>query len=101
MEKKTYTQEFKLGAARMVVDERKKAVVVCQDLGVSAASLARWIHDYKKSGSHAFPGKGRLTPEDEKVRNLEKEVRLLKMERDLLKKTMGLFIGRESRNSQQ
>jgi len=91
MEKKRYTKEFKLGAARMVVDEKKKGSEVARDLGVSTASITKWVSDYKRSGSGAFPGKGYLTPEDERMRKLEKENRLLRMERDLLKKTMGLF----------
>lgn len=101
MEKKHYSKEFKLGAARMVVDEGKKGSEVARDLGVSTASITKWVSDYRKSGSGAFPGKGHLTPEDERIRKLEKENRLLRMERDLLKKTMGLFAGAEARNSLQ
>lgn len=99
MGRKHYTKEFKLGAARMVVDEKKPGSGVARDLGVSTGSITKWVSDYKRSGAGAFPGKGHLTPEDEKVRQLEKENRLLRMERDLLKKTMGLFAGAETRNS--
>ena len=101
MEKKTYTKEFKLGAARMVVNERKRGSEVARDLGVSTASIAKWASDYRKSGAGAFPGKGHLPPEDERIRQLEKENRHLRMERDLLKKTMGLFAGAETRSSLQ
>ena len=99
MEKKTYTKEFKLGAARMVVDEKKKGVEVCQDLGVSMAALGRWVHDYRKSGAGAFPGKGFLSPEDQKVRELEKKLRHAEMERDLLKKTIAFFAAQDRKNS--
>ncbi len=86
MEKKVYTKEFKLGAARMVVDEKEKASRVARDLGVSNSALTKWIRDYKKHGSGAFPGKGLLTPADDELRRLQREVRRLTMERDLLKK---------------
>lgn len=101
MEKRIFTKEFKQGVARMVVDEKKKGAEVARDLGVSQSSVTKWVRDYKQSGTNAFPGKGHLTPEDEKIRKLEKENRLLRMERDLLKKTMGLFAGDETRNSLQ
>jgi transposase len=100
MEKKVYTKEFKLGAARMVVDEKVKAAKVARDLGVSNSALTKWIRDYKKHGSGAFPGKGMLAPADEELRRLQKENRRLTMERDLLKKTAVLFAEMQSRGTQ-
>ena len=91
MEKKVYTKEFKVGAARMVVDERMKASRVGRDLGVSQSALAKWVRDYRKHGSGAFPGKGLLAPADDELRRLQKENRRLTMERDLLKKTIVFF----------
>ena len=91
MEKKTYTKEFKLGAAKMVVDEKMKASRVARDLGVSNSALTKWIRDYRKHGSGAFPGKGLLAPADDELRRLQRENRRLTMERDLLKKTIVFF----------
>ena len=91
MEKKVYTKEFKLGAARMVVDEKMKASRVARDLGVSNSALTKWIRDYRKHGSGAFPGKGLLAPADDELRRLQRENRRLTMERDLLKKTIVFF----------
>jgi transposase len=91
MEKKVYTKEFKVGAARMVVDEKMKASRVARDLGVSNSALVKWVRDYKKYGSGAFPGKGLLAPQDDELRRLQRENRRLTMERDLLKKTIVFF----------
>jgi transposase len=91
MEKKVYTREFKMGAARMVVDEKVKAAKVARDLGVSHSALTKWIRDYRRHGSGAFPGKGNLAPADDELRRLQQENRRLTMERDLLKKTVVLF----------
>lgn len=91
MEKKVYTKEFKLGAAKMVVDERMGLSKVVKDMGISMSALSKWVADYRKHGSQAFPGKGLLVPMDQEKRDLEKQVRRLTMERDLLKKTIGFF----------
>ncbi len=91
MERKSYTKEFKVGAARMVVDEAVKASKVARDLGVSNSALTKWVRAYKKSGSGAFPGKGLLAPADDELRRLQRDNRRLTMERDLLKKTIALF----------
>ena len=86
MEKKVYTKELKLGAARMVVDEGLKASVVARDLGVAGSSVTKWVRDYRKHGVGAFPGKGLLAPADDELRRLQRELRQAQMERDLLKK---------------
>jgi transposase len=91
MEKKLYTKEFKVGAARMVVDEKMKPSQVAKNLGVSDGSITKWVKDYRKHGSGAFPGKGLLVPVDQEKRELEKRLRRAEMERDLLKKTIALF----------
>lgn len=91
MEKKAYTKEFKVGAARMVVDEKIKPSQVARDLGVAPSSVSGWVRDYKKHGGGAFPGKGLQAPHDQEKRELEKQVRRLTMERDLLKKTIAFF----------
>ncbi len=91
MKKNVYTKEFKLGAARMVVEEKGQASKVARDLGVSNSALIKWVRDYKKHGSGAFPGKGLLAPADDELRRLQREVRRVTMERDLLKKTIVFF----------
>ena len=98
MGRKTFTKEFKLGAARMVVDEQRKPAEVARNLGVSAPSIGKWVVNYKKSGNGAFPGKGFLTPDEDRIRKLEKENRRLTMERDLLKKTIVLFAELDKKN---
>lgn len=99
MEKKVYTKEFKLGAARMVVDEGKKALHVARDLGVASSSLTKWIRAYRKDGTGAFPGKGMLVAEDQEKRDLQRRLRRAEMERDLLKKTIAFFAELDRRNT--
>lgn len=98
MEKKVYTKEFKVGAARMVVEEKMKSSQVVKDLGISTSSLSKWVKDYRKHGSGAFPGKGLLAPVDLEKHDLEKQVRRLTMERDLLKKTIAFFAELDRKN---
>lgn len=98
MDKSKYTKEFKLGAARMVVDQGMKNSQVARDLGVSHSAIFRWVSDYRKHGSGAYPGKGMLAPADQEKRDLERQVRRLTMERDLLKKTIAFFAELDRKN---
>jgi transposase len=56
-----------------------------------AQQLKHWINQLLQDGEHAFPGRGRLTPEQEHVRQLERENKILRQERDILKKAVAIF----------
>ena len=55
--------------------------------------LYKWRADYDKYGQESFPGKGnlKLTPEQEKIHELEKKLLDAELERDILKKAIGIF----------
>jgi len=83
--------EFKINAIRLVLDQGLKVSQVCSDLGVGLSTLERWISEHKQHGAAAFPGKGKLRPDDDKLRKLERENEILKRERDILKKALAIF----------
>jgi transposase-like protein len=66
---------------------------VADALGISAELLYRWRTAENKNGKLAFPGHGTeaLTPEQKLIRELEKALRDARIERDILKKAVGIF----------
>lgn len=89
--RKTYDKEFKLSAVKMVLEEGLSVAQVSRDLGINENSLHNWKKKYLEDKENAFPGKGRLKPEDEELRRLQKELKTVKMERDILKKAIAFF----------
>lgn len=89
-----FDREFKVGAVKMIVEDGRSVADVSKSLGVSLGSLYTWIHQFKSDGGDAFPGSGKLKPQDEEVRQLREQLRRVTMERDILKKTMGYFVER-------
>ena len=89
--KKQHDRNFKLGAVKLVVEEGQKPKAVAQELGVEVATLYGWIQRYKAAGNRPLPGSGRHKPDDE-ISKLKEEIRILKMEREILKKTLPLFM---------
>lgn len=89
---KQYSKDFKIEAVKLVTDKGMKISEAAKDLGVSHPTLASWVKEYQKDSNKAFPGKGKLSTEDERVRQLEQQVKRLTMERDILKKAMGYFV---------
>ena len=92
-QRKTYSQEYKLKAVRLVIDQKQSAASVARSLGIEAANLRRWVTQYKVSNEQAFPGNGKqsLTEEQQRIKELEAEVRQLKMEQEILKKAAAFF----------
>jgi transposase len=62
-----------------------------RDLGIPNGNLWRWKRKFAADGEDAFPGHGRQTPEQERIRRLEREIQILRQERDILKKAVAIF----------
>ena len=90
--RKHYSREFKLEAVGLVIRGENSAANIANDLGISVSLLYRWKRDYLADKENAFPGSGHLQdPEDERVRALERELRSVREERDILKKVVSIF----------
>jgi transposase len=93
---KTYTPEFKREAVRLAQTSGKPITHIARDLGISDTSIHQWRKELAEHGSEAFPGSGHQTTQEEEVRHLKRELEIVKQERDILKKALGIF----SRNPQ-
>jgi transposase len=89
--RRNYTREFKLEAIRLLETSGKSAAQIERDLGIGAGCLWRWKQEFSANGEQAFPGQGRLTPEQGRIRQLERENEILRQERDILKKAVAIF----------
>ena len=89
--RKTYTREFKVEAVRLLERSERSQAEIADELGTSSSSLSRWKKKYGEDGEDAFPGRGNLTPEKERIRQLERENEILRQERDILKEAVTIF----------
>jgi transposase len=93
MARKKYTDEFKCEAVKLSREAKrdgKSNQVVARELGVHPNTLADWV--LTNDLEHAGTGKNTegLSPEQENEQ-LRKEIRLLKTEREILKKAAAFF----------
>jgi len=89
--RRVFDTEFKRETVRLVVDGHKRASEVARDLGIEANTLYRWKREMERDQAGAFPGKGKLKPEEEEIRRLRKEFEEVREERDILKKALAVF----------
>ena len=83
-----YPPEFRLEAVRLVKEGGRKIADVAQDLGVTGESIRNWIRRYEIDNGQR---EGLTTSEREELRNLRREIRILREERDILKKAAAFF----------
>ena len=87
--RRQFTDEFKAGAVRLVLDEGKRVAEVARDLGVGASPLRTWV---ERARANRSGGKTGLTTEERaELAALRKELRATKMERDILGKALAFF----------
>jgi len=91
--RKTYSREFKQKAIRLVLEEDRPATQVTMELGIGANILYHWNFKYLGDNLEAFPGRAKLSKDNEYIHQLERENKRLKEERYILKKATIFFAG--------
>lgn len=88
----TYERAFKESAARLVIEQSMTRAKVARDLGVDQNLIGKWVKEFSTKQDDAFPGNGKLSGKDQKIKDLEKQVKVLQMEREILKKATAFFV---------
>jgi transposase len=92
--RRSFTQEFRAEAVRLVHSGRETAEVA-REIGVRSDTLRNWVQQAEgraglKAETVSVSG-GRRTEQEEEIRKLRREVEVLKEERDFLKKAAAYF----------
>ena len=94
--RKKYSQEFKREAVDLVIDHGYSKAEAGRSLDVNPNLIRRWQREFEADGTDAFPGQGKLTPDQKRIKDLETDNRRLRMEKDILKKATVFFIQEKS-----
>ena len=54
--RKRYDRQFKVAAARVVLEKERTVKELSEELGIKDTILRRWADEYEKLGENAFPG---------------------------------------------
>ena len=87
--RRSFTEDYKAGAIRLVLDEGKTVAAVARDLGLTESSLRNWVEHARADRTKGKTGL--TTAEREELARLRKENRILAEERDILKKAAAFF----------
>ena len=87
--RRSFTDDYKAGTVRLVLDEGKTVAAAARDLGLTESSLRKWVDQARADRTHGKTGL--TTAEREELARLRKENRILQEEREILKKAAAFF----------
>jgi transposase len=88
-QRRSFSAEYKEQVARMVVEESRAIPSTAREIGVNEQTLRNWVNAYRAAHADAEPPV--TISERARLRELEKEVRELRLEREFLGKAAAFF----------
>jgi transposase len=89
--RRAFDANFKLTVVRMIKDQGLSISQVCQDMNLGETVVRRWLKQVEEEQA-GQSGLGKpLTADQQRIRQLEAEVRQLRMDNDILKKASAFF----------
>lgn len=91
--RRTYDADFKKNAVELSYEKGRKVYEVEKSLGIPHGTLGRWRRELEENKDLAFPGNGNeaLTEDQKRIRELERQLEDVKMDREILKKAVSIF----------
>ncbi|RPT47109.1 IS3 family transposase [Pseudomonas aeruginosa] len=85
-QRRTFSAEFKREAAALVLDQGYSHIDACRSLGVVDSALRRWVKQLEAERQGVTPKSKALTPEQQKIQELEARINRLEREKAFIKK---------------
>ena len=98
LKRNVYSKEFKVEAVELTMNSEKTVKEIADDLGISYGNLCKWRTVYLKDQEGGFPGHGNIPESEREYKKLQRELAIVKEERDILKKAMAIFSQSPRRN---
>jgi len=90
--RRRFSPEFKLEAAQLVVDQGRSLRDACEAMGVAKSSMESWVRQLRSERNGATSQGTPLTPDQRRIRELEKQLRRVEEEKEILKKATALLM---------
>jgi transposase len=98
-QRRTFSAEFKIDAASLVLDQGYSVPEAARSMDVGETALRRWVDQLKIERGGTTPTAKALTPEQQKIQELEARISRLEREKAILKKATALLMSDELERS--
>jgi transposase len=94
-QRRSFSTEFKLEAANLVLEQGYAIPEAARALDVGETAIRRWVMQLQEERHGSTPKSKALTPEQQKIQELEARVNRLEREKSILKKATALLMSDE------
>ena len=90
--RRSFTAEFRLEAAQLVVDKGYTIREAASAMNIGHSSMDRWVSQLRKERNGETPKASAMTPEQQRIKELEKQLRRIEEHNEILKKATALLM---------
>lgn len=90
--RRSFSTEFRLEAALLVTQQGYSIAEACRSLGVGETAMRRWVAQLQQEHAGITPKAKALTPEQQRIKELEARIDRLEWEKAILKKATALLM---------
>jgi transposase len=88
--KRNFSPEFRFEAAQLVADQNYTVREAADAMNVGHSTMDKWVRQLRQERDGQRPKAMPMTPDQLKIRELEKRIRDIEMEKEILKNRYGL-----------
>ena len=96
--RRTFTPEFRLESAQLVVDQGYSVRDAANAMNVSKSAMDKWVRQLKNERNGITNKATPLSAEQRKIRELEQRIKRIEMEKEILKKATALLMSDSMNN---
>ena len=98
-QRRVFSAEFKREATDLVLKQNYSFIEASRSLGIGESALRRWVGQLQQERGGVTPTSKALTPEQQKIQELEARINRLEREKSILKKATALLMAEEHERS--
>lgn len=90
--RRTFSPEFRLESAQLVVDQNYSIREAATAVGVGHSTMDKWVRQLRGERDGRTPKSTAMTPEQRRIKELEKRIRDIEEQNEILKKATALLM---------
>ena len=94
-QRRSFSTEFKRESASLVLDQGYSIPEASRSLDVGQSALRRWVKQLQQERGGITPASKAMTQEQQRIQELEAQVKRLEQEKSILKKATALLMSDE------
>ena len=95
----TFSPDFRLESAQLVVDQGRTVKEAAEAMGVGLSTMDKWVRQLRLEREGGKPAATPMTPDQRRIRELERQIQRIEEEKDILKKATALLMSDSLNNS--